>query len=345
MVDSNVKDKELTRLLPQIGAHLVAGEHPVLVMKGASMRPMADVLVVTNARVIAFSTLRWADGAKFEARAGQVASAEANGRKVVIKTRDGGGISFAAGTAEASRAVDAITRLLSDAADAGVDAGLDAAQAASDTSAAAWDAVPVAGAAIRNRVNKATWRILRASAHEDEVPLFVITGDDGTGVLAAFADRCMIIKAGLVTSALAGSFGGSRQATFHYSEITGIEYNAGMLMGVLEILTASYNGTANKDRLRGILSSRNKDANQAEALSNTLPLAKEGYRNAQSHVNELRRLVSASKQVQVVVNAPLPSDGGGLANELRKLGELRQQGLLDDAEFAAAKKAVLDRFL
>ncbi|SET36879.1 hypothetical protein SAMN04488546_2193 [Geodermatophilus poikilotrophus] len=345
MVDTNTKDKELTRLLPQIGAHLVTGEDPVLVMKGASMRPMTDVLVVTNARVVAFSSLKWADGAKFEARAGQIESAEADGRKVAIRTREGEAISFSVGKAEASRAVDAISRLASGAPDARVDAGLDAARAASDANEAAWDAVPIAGSATRNRVNRATWRVLRAAAYEDEVPLFLITGDDGTGVLAAFTDRCMIIKAGLMTSALAGSFGGSRQATFHYSQITGIEYNAGLLLGVLEILTASYNGTANKDRWRGISASRNKDANQAEALSNTLPLAKDGYKNAQGHINELRRLVSASKQVQVMVESPTPSDGGGnLASELGKLAELKQQGLLDDAEFAEAKRAVLAKF-
>ncbi|SDX68198.1 hypothetical protein SAMN05660209_01070 [Geodermatophilus africanus] len=276
---------------------------------------------------------------------GQIEAAEADGRKVAIRTSQGQAFSFAVGKAEASRAVAAITRLSSGAPDPSVDAGLDSARAASDANEAAWDAVPIAGSATKNRVNRATWRLLRAAAYDGEVPLFIITGDDGTGVLAGFTDRCMIIKAGLVTSALAGSFGGSRQTTFHYSQITGVEYNSGLMLGVLEILTASYNGTANKDPWRGITAGRNKDANNPEALSNTLPLAKVGYQNAQGHINELRRLVSTSKQVQVTVQSPASSDGGGnLASELSKLAELRQQGLLDDVEFAEAKKAVLAKF-
>jgi hypothetical protein len=46
---------------------------------------------------------------------------------------------------------------------------------------------------------------------------------------------------------MTGSLGGGRITTFHYTEITGIEYNAGMMMGVLEILTPSYQGSGNKD--------------------------------------------------------------------------------------------------
>ena len=85
-----------------------------------------------------------------------------------------------------------------------------------------------------------------------------------------------------------------------------------------------------------------REAPNPEALSNTLPLAKVGYQNAQEHINELRRLIGASKQVQVTVQAPASSDGSGnLASELSKLAELRQQGLLHDAELAEAKKAVL----
>ncbi len=308
------------------------------------MRPLVDILVATNARVLAFYSAKWADGPKLQLRGSELASVKADGRKVAITGADGTSLNLTVGKDDAQRAADAINRLSFGSPDSGIGETLDAMRQSSDATEAAWLAVKIVGES--NKINKPTWKALRAAAHAGEVPLFIISGGSGGGgALAAFSDRCMIVKAGVMTGFMAGSLGGSRQATFHYSEITGIEFNSGMVSGVLEVLTSSYNGSANKDFWRGTTKSRNADSNDPWTLSNTLPLSKLGYKAAQVEVNELRRLVSASKQVQVVINNPTPSDGGGtLAGELAKLGELRQQGILDEAEFAEAKKAVLARF-
>lgn len=50
-------------------------------------------------------------------------------------------------------------------------------------------------------------------------------------MLAAFDDRLLIVKTGAMTGFMAGSLGGGRISTFPYAEITGVEYNAGMLNG------------------------------------------------------------------------------------------------------------------
>ena len=89
-----------------------------------------------------------------------------------------------------------------------------------------------------------------------------------------------MIKVGLATSFMAGALGGGRITTFPFTEITGIEYNAQILSGVLEVLTPSYQGTANKDYWRGTNKSRNADANDPWTLSNTLPLARSTYNAA-----------------------------------------------------------------
>lgn len=346
MVETNVKDKAYVKLLSQLQPHLVAGERPAVVIRGGSNRPMTDLLVVTDARVVAFwmASLEQGAGPKFEVHANQLASVDTSWRHVEITGLAGERLKFGAGKEDVARAAGAALRLKGGMLDSAVAEQLSAAQEARAATETAWASVPAVGAAINNRVNKATWKALRAAANDAEVPLFIITGDDGAGVLAAFSDRCMIVKAGVMTGLMAGSLGGSRQATFHYSQITGVEYNAGMINGVLEVLTASYNGTANRDFWRGTTAGRNADSNDPYTLSNTLPLSKAGYKNAQAHVNELRRLVGESKQVHVVVNAPSSGGGASLPEELAKLGELRAQGILDEDEFAAAKKAVMARF-
>ncbi len=155
-----------------------------------------------------------------------------------------------------------------------------------------------------------------------------------------------------MTALMAGSLGGGRVSTFMFSEITGIEYNAGLLNGVLEILTPSYSGTANKDFWRGSNKGRNKDSNDPFTLSNTLPLTKSTYERVRPHIEELKRLVSESKSpvVHVTTSAPPPEStsqqptaGLSLADEIERLGELHQKGILDDAEFSAAKLALIER--
>ena len=152
----------------------------------------------------------------------------------------------------------------------------------------------------------------------------------------------MIIKVGALTSMMAGTFGGGRITTFPYADITGIEYNAGMVSGVLEILTPSYQGTANKDYWRGTGKSRNADSNDPWTLSNTLPMVKSIYQRALPRLNELRAKIAEAKR-PLVIQAPAAPAQSAMVEELTKLGGLHQQGLLTDAEFVVAKQAVLAR--
>lgn len=65
-------------------------------------------------------------------------------------------------------------------------------------------------------------------------------------------------------------------------------------------------------------------------------------------MNELLRKIADAKRPQVVMHAPspLPSAAearGGLADELARLAEMHQQGVLDLDEFKAAKQAAIAR--
>jgi hypothetical protein len=171
-----------------------------------------------------------------------------------------------------------------------------------------------------------------------EKPLFIISASagDSAGSLVAMSDRCLLIKSGLMGSFMADTLGGARVATFYYRDITGIEYNSGFSNGVLEILTASYQGTANKDYWK--IGSRNEDANDPWTLSNTLPLGKTHYESAQELMDKLRKLISASK------NGVSPSQTiqpQSVADEIKKLAKLLKEGLIDESEYKDAKKRLL----
>jgi hypothetical protein len=172
-----------------------------------------------------------------------------------------------------------------------------------------------------------------------EKPVFFIS--DATswgGALVALEDRCLIIKSGLMGGFMAGSLGGSRVTTFYYRDINAVEYNSGFLSGVLEVLTASYNGSANRDFWRGTDKSRNADANDPWTLSNTLPLSKLAYQDAHELISQLREMIRDSKETKITLNNSGPVS---IADELAKLADLKSQGVISEKDFQAAKAKLL----
>ncbi|MEU4361977.1 SHOCT domain-containing protein [Promicromonospora sp. NPDC023987] len=188
---------------------------------------------------------------------------------------------------------------------------------------------------------KASEAILR-QCHQDEHPWLILTSGSA-GTLVALEDRLAIIKTGGVTGFMAGALGGERSVTFHYVDITGIEYNSGFVTGVLEVLTPSYQGTANKDYWRGSNQSRNADSNDPWTLSNTLPLSKVEFNSYLTEINDLRSRIGRAKQVNVQVVAPQAAApaSAGLTEQLTRLAQLHSAGALTDEEFTAAKAHLL----
>lgn len=181
-----------------------------------------------------------------------------------------------------------------------------------------------------------------SKANED--PLMIITGqvDSTDGSLIVYSDRCVISKSGIVGGFMAGSLGGSRDATFYFRDITGIEYNSGLLTGVLEILTASYEGSANKDFWTGFLNpNKNISGNDPRTLSNTLPLMKDDYMSAKPLLDKLRTMIQDAKETKVVVNTHVASQVSSTADEIQKLAGLLEKGLISEEEFRAAKMKLL----
>jgi len=196
---------------------------------------------------------------------------------------------------------------------------------------------------VRTNSQKEFPKWLQKSIHdhkrENEQLLMVITEPytNHQGSLLVFSDRCMIVKGGLMGGFMAGSLGGERAGTFYFTQITGIEYNSGMINGVLEILTPSYQGTKNKDFWQGTTKSRNADSNDPWTLNNCLPLTKEGYKTAREMIDELKDMIAEAQGARSQIPAPQIS----VAEEIAKLGNLLSQGLISEQEFTQAKQRLL----
>lgn len=344
---AKLKDKHVDTWLGGLANHLLPGEEVVVLAKTSLMRPMCDGIAITNARIASFYGQDVASrGAPRQVMADEIDRLEVRkkfgGKSLIITTKVGDELNFGS-LADAD--IDLVQRAGQRLAATGIPADIHAARSAYDLqqaqSAEAWKQVEILG----EKPSEKAWKTIKDHVTPGEVPWFVIGVGSG-GVFAAFDDRCMIIKVGVMTSLMAGSLGGGRITIFHYSEITGIEYNAGFLNGVLEVLTPSYQGTANKDFWRGSNKSRNADSNDPWTLSNCLPMAKPIYQSALPRLNEMRARIAESKRSTVVVEptAAQSPETRGLAEELERLAGLRDRGVLDELEFAAAKKAALAKY-
>lgn len=189
------------------------------------------------------------------------------------------------------------------------------------------------------KVPKHLQKNLMTNISAGEKPLFIISTylSASAGSLVAMNDRCILIKSGALGGFMAGSLGGARVTSFYYRDITGIEYNSGMVNGVVEILTASYNGSANKDYWKGTTKPRNADSNDPWTLSNTLPFGKSEYSAAKAQFDKLRSLISAAKNSGPTTVVKEQS----VADEIEKLSGLLSKRLIDQNEFKEAKKKIL----
>lgn len=350
-----VKDGE--KWSEALAGYLHPGEVIWALAKTNSMRPGMDALAVTNARLIGYA----ARELKFKQTQAFKVQVDADAIETFEFTRKSGFSKLGVTTRTdewrvfgniLDADVDFVGYYVQTLAQAGFPAevrgALEQAENAAHASAAASQeaaqhqlsgrsAVPTVGPPLK----EAAWKSLHEHSAPGELPWFVLNSAGGRGLLAAFEDRLIIAKVGAMTSMMAGSMGGGRVTTFPYTDITNIEFNGGLMMGVLEILTPSYQGTANRD----YWTVGTKQSGSPFSLSNCLPLDKSQYKAALPKLNELQKKISEAKRPNVVVqqnSAPTPA-ASGLAEELRGLGELYQQGILDQAEFAAAKSAAIAR--
>ena len=349
------------KLVAKMGGALLAGEEVYFVCKCNNMKPMTSFVVITNFRLFGWGTEL---AIEFPYSSGVTAIPHDNKEAVTVTSSAGSHVFKMLQREDHQLLVDTLAWAQERVDPQEVVRAYDVSGAVPKSEVAArlerakariWPQTQVVGSRLTGRASEAVLRL----CHGDEQPWLILSSMNA-GVLAAWDDRLAIIKTGALTSMMAGSFGGERAATFHYRDVTGIEYNSGLMNGVLEILTPSYSGTANKDFWRGTMQGRNADANDPFTLSNTLPLMKADYKLLLPQINELRQRIGGSKNPTVYVSAPPPasappppppspppppppsSGSDDFVTRLRELADLRDAGVLTEEEFAAAKQRILD---
>lgn len=337
----SVSPRKARRWQAALDGVLAPGEVVFGLFQLDKLKPMTSALVITNARIFGLEPTK-ASAVTTEASRSTV-------KDVFIRDGVNLGVQLASGDelkyGYVKKAdVDDIRAVLARGFDQHLAASLDAASASvpePDEASAARAALDAVSRGSRLYAKQA--EEILACCREGELPVFVIS-TGMAGALAAFEDRCIIVKAGGLSGYMAGASFGGRVSTFYFTDITGVEYNAGLLNGVLEILTPSYQGTANKDFWRGTTKGRNADSNDPWTLSNTLPLSKHEHEQVRPEIERLHEMiVTAKRPVPGAPPAPPADAAGRVADEIRKLAELHAQAILDDDEFATAKARLLAR--
>ncbi len=178
-------------------------------------------------------------------------------------------------------------------------------------------------------------KLAQQNMSEDENVRFCLLSPSGIGgwsqAIVALDDRLLVIKPGMAAMATFGA----RVTSFYYRDITGIEVNTGLVQGVIEINTPSYQGTAQKDFWS--VRDNSKDPFQ---VTNCLPISKRDLKDYRPYIDRLRTIIREAKHGQATPPPPHQS-GNTLSSELEKLVSLRDSGVLTDEEFQQAKKRLL----
>ncbi|MCJ0907054.1 SHOCT domain-containing protein [Rhodococcus sp. ARC_M6] len=354
-----LKEKTAEKWLAKLTSHLLPGEQVWALARTSQVRPSMDGIAVTNARLLGFSGIDAdAKGAKVAVDADDIIRYEFvkkySGPYLIVTTQTQESLVFGLIHADEIEFVcHYVDFLISTGFSAEVRDAIRTHEANTAQQAASAAQAEQNLAARRNSVNivgsplkDKGWITIHDHAAPGEVPWFILN-NGSAGFLAAFEDRLIIAKVGGMAGFMTGALGGGRVTSFPYTDITNIEYNSGMVNGVLEILTPSYQGTANHDYWRSSNKSRNRATDDPWTLSNCLPLQKMLHSQALPRINELQRKIADAKRPQVIVHhAPQPAPAvaplaGGLAEELQQIANLHSQGLLDAEEFAAAKRATI----
>ncbi len=339
--------KKRDRKAAESAVFILPGETVLYQGQGGTAKPLSVDLVITDLRVLSYI----GRALTLALDVHTVTDVVANGAKGRLSLTDASGSVTTIGTVPVKE-IPAILAAL-DAARASTPTA-DARRAMEEWQRSTANAPHRAQQGIRQRwpqttvlgdvSRKADEAILRL-CHGEESPWLVLAPGFAQGVLAAFDDRLAIIKTGAMTSFMAGSLGGERSTTFYFVDVNAIEYNSGFATGVLEILTASYQGSANKDYWRGTTKSRNADSNDPYTLSNTLPMVKTVYQEWAPQIQELRARIAAAKRPAPlpVAAAPAPAAAAEvtLVDQLEKLAALRAAGALTEEEFTAAKARLM----
>jgi Short C-terminal domain len=132
---------------------------------------------------------------------------------------------------------------------------------------------------------------------------------------------------------MAGAAFGAEVSSWSYRNVVGVQIHKGLMTGAVIIQAPGQTGVSTSYW-------RDKDSDPFKA-PNAIPISAD-WREVTDAVARLRELIDAAHTEPPQQAASDVATPASLADELRKLAELHQSGILNDAEFSAAKQRILE---
>jgi hypothetical protein len=165
-------------------------------------------------------------------------------------------------------------------------------------------------------------KAVQESLASGERVLSIVQGQFNASLIATDR-RVFLYKRGFV----GGAGFGRRIASWEYRYISGIQIETGPITGRLSV-----QGPGISDRVRGV--------NWGDA--HVLTIERKDYDRAKWTATLIREQMARNLQPVAAV-VPAPAQKADLFEQLRKLGELRDAGIVTPAEFEAKKAELLSR--
>jgi hypothetical protein len=185
----------------------------------------------------------------------------------------------------------------------------------------------VALLADRSRLHAQAIKALDDNLNPGETVQVIITGAFNQAIIGTEC-RAFVYKKGF----MAGASFGSEMTSFDYRNLVGVQLHKGMLSGAVILQGPGMNGQSTNYW-------KHTD-NSPSNSPNAIPITTDRTNATQAGVARLRQLIATAQRpapTAAVVAQPALS----IADELRKLSDLRAAGVLSDDEFAALKSALL----
>jgi hypothetical protein len=154
----------------------------------------------------------------------------------------------------------------------------------------------------------------------DETVRLVIHGASNQAIIATDR-RALVFKKGF----MAGATLGSELTSWAYGNLVGVQIHTGMLSGAVVLQAPGQSGSRT--------SPWKGDETGPDQAPNAIPLTRP-FDQARAGVAELGRMIDGAHR-------SAPAASVSVADELRKLADLRSEGALTEDEFAALKTKLL----
>jgi hypothetical protein len=177
----------------------------------------------------------------------------------------------------------------------------------------------------RNQLHKDANKSLNQNLSVNEKVKVIIRGLWDSALIGTEC-RCFVYKRGI----MGGVTFGSKLTSWDYLNLNGVQIETGPMSGFVSLQGP---GIESKD-----LSYWNTGNTGPASSPFALSINKELFDQAREGVSVLRSLISSAQQPKVEISSPL-----SIPDQIRKLAELRDQGILTAEEFELKKKDLLAR--